>query len=225
MGAIQVFIILMKFIAETDWLGEGVCKTGSDNFEDTEGLGTGHTIRHSASEGYQDLRKMASGDIKLKAAIVLPEEGSTEAKTIQHCVQAHLYKDTTEMTEQGTPRTLIECYKANCSGPIFLDPTMTVNYFGSISASCFREVQDDAKKAINSLHMHSDESGLGALSVGPFHNLFLDGCRFWKRYDAFVHINLESICTQTERSYFSADSVPDVGTYESYSRASIRQIA
>ena len=222
MGAIQVFTILMKFIAETDWLGEGVCKTGSDNFEDTEGLGTGHTIRHSASEGYQDLRKMASGDIKLKAAIVLPEEGSTEAKTIQHCVQAHLYKDTTEMTEQGTPRTLIECYKANCSGPIFLDPTMTVNYFGSISASCFREVQDDAKKAINSLHMHSDESGLGALSVGPFHNLFLDGCRFWKRYDAFVHINLESICTQTERSYFSADSVPDVGTYESYSRAIIK---
>lgn len=216
MGSIQVFTILMKFIAETDWLGEGsVGQSGVGVGDDV--MGSGDKIRFSASEGYQ----ATTGNPKKKTAIVLPEEGLSESKTIDHCVQSDLYQsDSRKAWSPGKsqPRTLLGCYKMNSPGPVFLDPTMTVNYFASVSPSFVRELQGEAKKAIFSLHLHSDDP-IGAKS--PFRNLFLEGCRFWRRYDAYIHLDLNEM---EKRSALCSefDSASDVGRYESISRSVVQ---
>ena len=217
MGSIQVFTILMKFIAETDWLGERTVSHSSGGVLGDDAMGTGDKIRFSASEGYQ----ATTGNLKRKMAIVLPEEGLGESKTIDHCVQSDLYQSDLRKSgspEKSQPRTLLDCFKVNSPGPVFLDPTMTVNYLASVSPSFVRELQGEAKKAIFSLHLHSDDpSG----SKSPFRNLFLEGCRFWRRYDAYVHLDLNemekrsSLCKEFDNS-------SDVGRYESISRSVVQ---
>mmetsp|Transcript_20092 Transcript_20092/g.43309 ORF Transcript_20092/g.43309 Transcript_20092/m.43309 type:complete len:1469 (+) Transcript_20092:333-4739(+) len=238
MGPIQVFTILMKFIAETDWLGEGdtidaaTATLGGDNEAGARTMGTGDTIRYAPSEGYQGLAVFSAGNGSLKAAIVLPELGLSEAKTIDHCAQGELYHSDLQKNgfDKSHPKTLLDCYKAHVSGPVFLDSTMTLNYFGSISPSFIRELQGEARKAIRSLHLHSDEPS-GATS--PFRQLLMEGCRFWRRYDAYIHIDLNNIRRYVGTSNVSAQKgavydmcaicgANDVGTYESISRSVIK---
>ena len=237
MGPIQVFTILMKFIAETDWLGEGdtmdaaTATLGGGNGAGARTMGTGDTIRYAPSEGYQGLAMSAAGNESLKAAIVLPKAGLSEAKTIDHSAQGELYHSDLKKNgfDKSHPQTLLDCYKAHVSGPVFLDPTMTLNYFGSMSPSFIRELQGEARKAIRSLHLHSDEPS-GATS--PFRQLLMEGCRFWRRYDAYIHIDLNNIRRHAGTSNGSdqkggvydmwANGTNDVGTYESISRSVIK---
>ena len=216
MGSIQVFTILMKFIAETDWLGEGTSDRNGGGVGD-DGMGSGDKIRYSASEGYQ----ATIGSLTKKLAIVLPEEGISESKTIDHCVQSDLYLNDlrkTGLSDKSQQKTLLDCFKVHFPGPVFLDPTMTFNYLGSVSPSFVRELQGEAKKAIFSLHLHSDDPR-GEKS--PFRHLFLEGCRFWRRYDAYVHLDLNEM-EKSSTLCHELDSTSDVGRYESISRSVVQ---
>ena len=222
MDSVQVFTVWMKFISDKDWLGETVGKSKkvqSDVNKDT--------IRHSSSQGYQDLCISDTPGKKIRAAIVMPETDMSEQETILNCIQNRLHasdmKSTMNNKNQDEPKTLLESFKVNTDSPVFLDPTMTENYFGNLSPCFIREVQLEAKIALQCIHYHGDGS---SSRIDPFRQLFLEQQRFWKRYDAYIKLDINDIVfppnsgskTRHEEMTFWGDNVQDLGNYEAISR-------
>uniref|UniRef100_A0A7S4JAR4 U3 small nucleolar RNA-associated protein 22 n=1 Tax=Odontella aurita TaxID=265563 RepID=A0A7S4JAR4_9STRA len=210
------------------------------------GGGGGNTIRHSASEGYRDVLSALSpskskSDLRRKAALVMPDAGCTESQTVARSAQSRLYSSDQNQNEKpnaaaggggDTPETLLECYKCHSPGPVFLDPTMTTNYLGRLSPSFVSEWRCEASKAVRWLHRHADDSAAGGAGRGsrsPFRALFLEGCRFYRRYDAYVRLDLSNVAFPTggeeegeHGSDLWGDDADDLGRYESLSRGAVR---
>jgi len=217
MGSLQVFTVFVKLFAETDWLGENQFQVEESD---------DNTIRHSGNEGYQDYRNHSSAKTKKKkTALVLPENGMNEKQTYLDCIQNRLYaSDYKENEGMEDSKTLLDCFKINTDGPVFLDPTMTYNYFGLISPSFIRDVQLEAKSALKCMHQHSNGTSNGR---NPFKQLFLEHCRFWRRYDAFVRLDLNTInfpksIGEDKISCLWGDDRHDVGDFDAISRGLVR---
>ena len=231
MGSLQVFTVFVKLLAETDWLGENQFRAIEETVEENN-----TTIRQSRSEGYQDYQSIYSLETKKKkVAIVLPEDGINEKQTCLNCIQNRLYasdyNDKGQRGEEEYPKSLVDCFKISTDSPIFLDPTMTYNYFGHLSPSFIRELQLEANRALKCLHRHSDGPSSAVYGGSPFRQLFLEHCRFWRRYDAFIRIDLSSIKFPTpdiddsnkeSPSQFWGNDRHDVGDYESISLGIIK---
>lgn len=236
MDNIQVFTVWMKFMSDQDWLGEKEerKKRGSEVNEDN--------IRHSSSIGYQDLKILSTRGKRFRGGVVMPEDSMTEKQTVANCIQNRLYasdvkqklsnakgnaksKDTATATD-NIPKHLLEGFKMSTDGPVFLDPSMTINYFGNVAPSFMREVQMEAKKALECIHFHrdnnSEEASASAHRVDPFRQLFLENVRFWKRYDAYLSIdlnkivvpNLDQVNANSSHKFWGSDA-QDRGTYGS----------
>lgn len=230
MDSIQVFTVWMKFMGDQDWLGdkEASKKKGSE-VNDT-------TIRHSAHEGYQDLDIRSTRGKKYRAGIVVPDELSTEKQTILNCIQNRLFvsdvkKQSIKTTDKSEdiPKTLLESFKLSTDSPVFLDPSMTINYFGNMSPSFIRELQNEAKKALECIHFHRDNNSeeASAHRVDPFRQLFLENIRFWKRYDAYLCLDLKDVAipyldnTNANRRFWGHDA-QDRGCYESIANGVVK---
>ncbi len=229
MDCIQVVTVWMKFMSDEDWLGDksSVRKKVSDVNKDT--------IRHSASQGYQDMNILSTKGKGFRGDAVMPEEGLTEKQTIMNCVQNRLYvSDYKQSIQSGVkesdkPKTLLECFKTYTDAPVFLDPSMTVNYFGRLSPSFMREVQIEAGKALDCIHFHRDHRILegSAHRIDPFRQLFLEHARFWRRYDAYLTLDLNKLLvpnhTDDKRQCkFWGQDAQDVGNYDSIARGLIK---
>lgn len=221
MDSIQVFTVWMKFISDEDWIGEKVNK-GKKRDEPEQNM-----IRHSSSLGYQTLDVQPIGGKRYRAGIVMPEESLSEKQTVLDCVQNRLYasdlqqKASTMGDDIDLPKHLLESFKMSTDAPIFLDPSMTVNYFGNLSPSFIREVQMDAKRALNCIHFHSENSEEAASQrIDPFRQLFFEHIRFWRRYDAYLSVNTKSLHfhasgdSKRKCSFWGVDS-QDKGAYAS----------
>ncbi len=222
MDSIQVFTVWMKFISDEDWLGEAAKKKRKDVEEVNE------TIRHSSSLGHQKLDTQAVGGKRYRAGIVMPEDSISEKQTILKCIQNRLYasdlkqKASLVSDTSSLPKHLLESFKMNTDAPIFLDPSMTVNYFGNISPSFIREVQRDAKMALDCIHFHRENSTVESSlhRIDPFRQLFLEPIRFWRRYDAYISFDLAKIAfpaqqdNDRKRIFWGEDS-HDKGSYSS----------
>jgi len=240
MDSVQIFTVWLKFMSDIDWLAEKGTSIDGNSNSATNKIGK-DTIRHSSNEGYQDLKIFATRGRKNRRAIVMPELESSEKHTILNCIQNRLYASeaASHSKQYGTTpgsvdegahaKTLLTCFKVNVEGPIFLDPTMTVNYFGHISPSFIRELQIETRKAIKCIHHHGDNSVPSSIgSVSPFRQLFLEHIRFWTRYDAYLRIDLDEIHfpssaeAKQKPMLFWGNDVNDLGTYESFSRGLLR---
>ena len=223
MDSIQVFTIWMKFMSDTDWLGDKITsakKKSSDVNKDN--------IRHSSSQAYQDLGISSTPGKVSRGGVVMPEIDMNEQQTILNCIQNRLHasdvnKHASNPDGVNKPKTLLESFKMNTDSPIFLDPTMTVNYFANMSPCFMREMQVETTKALKCIHFHGDDSGS---RVEPFRQLFLEQQRFWRRYDAYVKIDMKDIAfysntelkTRQKEIEFWGDDAQDLGTYNAISR-------
>lgn len=232
MDGVQVFNVWMKFMSDRDWLGDGDGQAKKE-----ESAVNKDNIRHSSSLAYRDLRILSTPGRKSRAGIVMPEINMTEHDTILNCVQNRLYasdmkNNTYNDDEKDYPKSLLDSFKVNTDSPIFLDPSMTENYFANLSPSFVKEVQCEAKKALKCIHFHGD----GCSSrIQPFRQLFLEQQRFWNRYDAYLKFNINDIIFPTKSKQkgssddisFWGDNVQDLGNYEAISRglANVLQMA
>ena len=222
MDSVQVFTVWMKFMSDEDWLGEKVKKNKKDSEE------SNIAMRHSSSLGYQKLDFQPVGGKRHRAGVVMPEESMSEKQTIVKCIQNRLYasdlrqKASTVTDATKLPKHLLESFKMNTDAPIFLDPSMTVNYFGNLSPSFIREVQMDANRALECINFHSDNSADEASTrrIDPFRQLFLEHIRFYKRYDAYLSLNLKNLAFPKQhdgngkRTFWGGDA-EDKGSYAS----------
>ena len=218
MDSIQVFTVWMKLMSDKDWLGEAnelSKKKSSDVNKDN--------IRHSSSQAYQDLGVLSTKGSRTRSCIVMPDIDQSEQQTILNCIQNRLYasdvKSKKKDSNENFAETLLDAFKINTDSPIFLDPTMTVNYFGNMSPSFIRELKEEAKKALQCVHFHGDATS----RVDPFRQLFLEKQRFWTRYDAYIKLDIDDFLFrgQNERSIvtnFGYHSSQDYGNYETLSR-------
>ena len=143
MDCVQIFTIGLTFIADTNWLGE------YDTSKAMNPVGK-DTIRFSESEAY---RNASSSEYRQnKVAFVMPMNMTvSEKQTVIDCIQNRIYlsdyketkarltKNQGQASGEKVPPTLLECYKVVFEGPVFLDSTMTLNYF-SRSSSAFMRV-------------------------------------------------------------------------------------
>ena len=225
MDSIQVFTVWMKFMSDKDWLGddfEQKKKKTSDVNKDN--------IRHSSSQAYQDLRILSTRGRKTRVAVVMPEVDQSEQQTVMNCVQNRLYaSDIKSKKNDGSDdfaKTLLDAFKLNTDSPIFLDPTMTVNYFANMSPSFVRELREEAKKALHCVHYHSDAGS----RVDPFRQLFLEKQRFWRRYDAYMKLDIDDIRLTQDKDLsskvleFWGDNNQDYGNYETISRGIVKML-
>eukprot|EP00551_Chaetoceros_affinis_P004333 CAMPEP_0203667368 /NCGR_PEP_ID=MMETSP0090-20130426/4209_1 /ASSEMBLY_ACC=CAM_ASM_001088 /TAXON_ID=426623 /ORGANISM="Chaetoceros affinis, Strain CCMP159" /LENGTH=1488 /DNA_ID=CAMNT_0050531501 /DNA_START=87 /DNA_END=4553 /DNA_ORIENTATION=+ len=223
MDSIQVFTVWMKLMSDTDWMGdkEKLAKKKSTDVNKDN-------IRHSSSEAYQDLGISSTPGQVSRGGIVMPEINLNEQQTILNCVQNRLHASDVKKNannDDGTtkPKTLLESFKMNTDSPIFLDPTMTVNYFANISPCFMREMQVEATKALKCIHFHGDSS---ISRIEPFRQLFLEQQRFWRRYDAYVKMDIKDIAfysntelkTNLKELEFWGDDAQDLGAYSAISR-------
>ena len=222
MDSVQVFTVWMKFISDQDWLGEKEQrkKKGSEVNEDT--------IRYSSSIGYRDLNIRATRGKRFRGGVVMPETDMSEKETVAQCIQNRLFasdikqKISTSDENAEIPKNLMESFKMSTDSPIFLDPSMTNNYFGNISPSFIREVQSEAKKALECIHFHRDNGSdeASARRIDPFRQLFLEQLRFYKRYDAYISFDLKDIITpnldeNNSGASFWGNDAQDRGNYTS----------
>jgi U3 small nucleolar RNA-associated protein 22 len=216
MDSIQVFTVWMKFMVDIDWLGEKD-KTTSKNVVNED------KIQFSSSIGYQDINISGVRGNKHREGIVMPSEGMSEKQTIAQCIQNRLYcTEYAHQADDSKPSSLLECFKAYTDAPVFLDPSMTFNYFGNVCASFIREVQEEAAKALECIHFHRDANATVSSNhrVDPFRQLFLEHARFWRRHDAYISIDLRDIdfCKDTARNVntnFWGGDIQDVGARNS----------
>ena len=233
-------------------------------------------MRYSKSEGYnnqnsfflsqqQSQSQQYNQQLQKRAAIVMPSRyGLTERETIQNCIQNKLYsqihicqnKKHDDDKDEVEPSTLLQCYKQYTKEtPIFLDSSMTFNYWGNLSLTFMKEIRVEAYKALSYIHGNGIPRGIGISSdilnnitdhgsgtggstipnntnSDPFQNLFLTHCRFWKRYDAYIRINLKDIQNIRRRRNSHGTASPllwgkdvhDIGDYESISRGLVTML-
>jgi U3 small nucleolar RNA-associated protein 22 len=201
MAPTQVLAALFKLLAETNWLGQIDTDEFSKHVDDEESR-----VRKAPSEGYQIIQKTMSK----RTVLVLPDEGRTVNQTIAASELAELYaKQTRESPlSRNDPKTLVELYQKDADiGPVFLDPSLTYNYFGRLSPSFMRVVQREARKSLDCLHSQAIHR--------PFQYLFMTPVRFWSRYDAYMKVPLDSI---TLGSKLGGQNQRDIGDYESVAR-------
>lgn len=220
MDSVQVFTVWMKFMSDKDWLGDNDGQAKKKESEVNK-----DNIRHSSSQRYQNLELLSTPGKKSRAAVVMPDINMTENDTVMNCVQNRLHASDMKIHKdvddsKSKPKTLLESFKVNTDSPIFLDPTMTENYFGNLSPSFMRELQSEARKALQCVHFHGDSSG--SCRVEPFKQLFLEQQRFWKRYDAYMKLDISHIVFPSKKTHeemsFWGDNVQDLGNYEAISR-------
>lgn len=230
MDSIQVFTVWMKFMCDQDWLGDKEPSTKKKGSEVND-----NTIRHSAHEGYQALDIRSTRGKKYRAGVVMPDELSTEKQTILNCIQNRLYasdvkrQSSTAGNSEDIPMTLLESFKLSTDSPIFLDSSMTINYFGNMSPSFIRELQNEAQKALECIHFHRDNNSeeASAHRIDPFRQLFLENIRFWKRYDAYLCLELKDIAvpnldnTNAKRRFWGYDA-QDRGCYDSIANGVVK---
>ena len=228
MDSIQVFTVWMKFMIDEDWLGEKERKKKGD-FVNKD------AIRHSTSLGYQDLKILATQGKRFRAGVVMPEESMTEKQTVVNCIQNRLFasdlKQRVSTTENVNelPKTLLESFKMNTDAPIFLDPSMTENYFANLSPSFIREVGVEAQKALECIHFHNNTNSeeTSAHRIDPFRQLFLEHVRFWRRYDSYLSLDLKNFAFPNEkkdkskRNFWGSD-VQDRGSYNSIAHGLVK---
>lgn len=215
MDSIQIFTVWMKFMADTDWLGENE-KISQDTNEDT--------IKFSSSVGYQDINVLGVRSNIKRRGIVMPLRDMSEKQTIAQCIQNRLY--CTDREHQGAEKkmtSLLDCFKTSTDAPIFLDPSMSYNYFGNVCPSFMRELQNEAKKALECIHFHRDSNITVSSNhrVDPFRQLFLEHMRFWRRYDSYISIDLRDIEFR-KRSKFWGNDIQDIGLCSSISQGLIK---
>jgi len=200
MAPTQVLAALFKLLAETDWLGETEAKQEVEH----------SLLRSAPSEGFQDLQKT----LHKRTVLVMPEEDRTVNETIAASVLAGIYaKQTSESAlSADDPKTLLELYQKDPDlGPVFLDPTLTFNYFGRLSPSFLRLLQREARKSLDVLH---------SPTVGrPFQYLFMTPVRFWARCDEYMKIPLDAVTFGSSKLW--GRNRADTGDYESMSRGII----
>jgi len=229
MDCVQAFVIVLKFIVDTDWFGDAHISHSKDAAA-AGGVGK-DTIRHSKSEAYSSSSSEDDHYKLKKDVLIMPSSLTDQSSHRRFCHQAQLYESnykenvTKENETDNAPKTLIECYKqyTPSTTPIFLDPTMSYNYFGRLSKSFMKELVQEAKKGLHCCvgdHDKGNESGGGPNS--PFHQLFLQHGRFWRRYDAYVKVSLKDIAfpSRSNSAIWGKDT-HDYGLYESLSRGMI----
>ncbi len=225
MDSIQVFTVWMKFMSDKDWLGddyEQKKKKAIDVNKDN--------IRHSSSQAYQDLGILSTRGRKMRAAVVMPDVDQSEQQTVMNCVQNRLYaSDIKSKKDKGNEefaKTLLDAFKINTDSPIFLDPTMTVNYFSNMSPSFVRELREEAQRALQCVHFHGD----AVARIDPFRQLFLEKQRFWRRYDSYIKLNIDDVLFHSKQGAdlssqaleFWGDDNQDYGNYETVSRGIVK---
>mmetsp|Transcript_2433 Transcript_2433/g.3232 ORF Transcript_2433/g.3232 Transcript_2433/m.3232 type:complete len:1406 (-) Transcript_2433:1253-5470(-) len=225
MDSIQVFTVWMKFMSDMDWLGENDISQNRDNDDEDK-------FRHSSSQAYQKIDIQSTRGLKNRSGIVMPEYNMTEQQTVMNCVQNRLHASDVKGSDMDkvAPKTLLESYKVNSDSPIFLDPTMTENYFGNTSPSFIRELQIETRRALECIHVHGDHgtSTSSKCRIEPFRQLFLENMRFWKCYDAYLKLDLNDIVFPSKMNSkhqpmnFWGDDVQDLGSYEAISRGLVK---
>lgn len=185
MSPLQIVTALFQFIRDTDWIGEQAVTTTVNNPSTSSNTGL---LRSSPSEAFQDWG-INQANFWKRAALVMPLAGKTVAQTIDQSEVAQSYepqsssKTTThkqdKLSPTSVPKSLLECFQRYTSGPILLDPTMTVNYLYGLSPSFVREWQFQANRSLHLLH------GVPR----PVPPLFTTNVRFWTRYDLFCYLS------------------------------------
>lgn len=170
MTPIQLFTVVLQTWATTNWLGDGEKQQIREN---NVRAAHSHATQFQGNDDGQRRRTI----------LVLPSEGGSEKDTIQQSDFAGLYQQQTRESPltQDDPPTLMDAYsgtKCYLLGPVFLDPTMTYNYLGDVSANYMRVLQAHAQKSLEGLKK----------SRSAFGFLFMNASRFWSQWDIYVQI-------------------------------------
>jgi U3 small nucleolar RNA-associated protein 22 len=209
LGSLAVLTALLKLIVETDWLGEDVRSSSLETSGDVALL-----IRKAPHEGYSEV--FHSTVTRARKVLVMPNHGTTQVQTIQASHMAALYAQVTRESPltPNDPPTLLAYYETRYTlGPVFLDPTMTHNYFGSLSPCCMRLLQQEAQRSLQCWHTDSMISQV-------FHHLFMTPARFWNSCDVYLRIPLSYFASPTTKTNMmgSTENPWDVGQYEAIVR-------
>jgi len=233
MDCIQIFTIWMKFMADTNWLGEEYYTSKLTNPVGRD------TIRFSDTEGYRNT--FSSEYHRNKVAFVMPVNMQiSEKQTIIDCIQNRIYLTDCKETKarvtkslgqafgEKVPSTLLDCYKVFFDGPVFLDSTMTLNYFSRLSSSFIRILQMEARKSLHCIHTQSlsnQTKSTNSTGFDPFRHLFLEHLRFWRSHDMYVKVKFDDIKvpTNNKQAIWGTDAY-DVGAYESIKRGLIKTL-
>jgi U3 small nucleolar RNA-associated protein 22 len=210
MHPLQALASVFKLLSSTVWLSDSQRDSKANN----------NLVRSAASEAY--FGHHSSGK---RSALVLPLPGKNKKQTIAVSALARLYAQQTSespVTDHDPP-TLLELYerppvahRVLPEGPVFLDPTMTFNYFGRISPSFIRSVSREALRSLQRLH----DNMMPLLQ--PHRYLFMNSARFWHRYDAYIRIPMADLDFRKSKILGWADgSRRDLGDYETTSQAVI----
>lgn len=169
MTSIQLFTVVLQAFVKTNWLGSGAA---DQNVGDSG-------VRAAYS---QEGTTLASGKDLRRQVLVLPLDESTEQQTVAESSLARLYAQHTRESPltDNDPPTLIDAYAGISSyvlGPVFLDSTMTYNYFGNVSPNYMKLLQTQAATSLKMIQ-----------SRYAFSHLFLRPVRFWDHWDMHVRI-------------------------------------
>jgi len=199
MSSWEMIVIWLKFLSETDWLGDA---NSLDNQESNFGNEEDHnTIRHSRSTNDSLLRinQYLAKHKRLQKVLVMPGNnlGSgnnvlSETQTIANAAQSKLYFEMLSSERQQNkhcdiPTTLIEAFQRSTDGPIFLDSSLTCNFLSQCSASAMQEISLEARRTLYMIH-HNEEK-----RHGIFNSIFCKTNRFWRKFDVYVKIPIDQL--------------------------------
>eukprot|EP00934_Nitzschia_sp_Nitz4_P000925 Nitzschia sp. Nitz4//scaffold6_size259037//47180//50993//NITZ4_001049-RA/size259037-processed-gene-0.4-mRNA-1//1//CDS//3329556818//925//frame0 len=172
MTSLQLFNVMLQTWANTNWLGD----TTSNK-----------QVQVRAAQGQDMATIPQSGKREI---LVLPEEVGHEMETDTESLAdmyARLTRDTPLSPED--PPTLLELYsRTKCYelGPVFMDPTLTYNYLGSVSPNYTRLLQLHAQRSLDAL----------SVAKTAFDSLFMQPTRFWLQWDMYLRVQTKSSSTQ-----------------------------
>jgi len=190
-AAPQVLAAFFRLIVETNWCGEKVEKKDDKS----------PNMRKAPGE-------RASWDApgKRREALVMPCDSD-------YSVLAELYKN--ERADNSSPNmhepeSLLQFYqsehfKLDC--PVFLDSTMTYNYFGRLSLSFVKILQRDARLSLDCLQSSASSQ---------FNSLFKANARFWERFDTYMTIPLADLSHDRDKIWCT--NRDDLGNDEAIGR-------
>jgi len=222
MTPLQVLAALFKLVSQSNWLGD----SGETNMKDNKEIHDAENknlIRKASSEAYQGATSAdntaSAKKRRTRTVLVMPRLGRTEKQTVAASKLAQLYAQQTRESpvSPDDPPTLVELYQQQDPqqvAAVFLDPTMTYNFFGRLSLSFVRTAQREAAKCLHCLHSVQVDR--------PFPYLFMTQARFWSRYDAYLRIPLSKVRMNSSSSskglWNNIDIRRDIGDYECAAR-------